>query len=262
MLRRHRPLRSALIAVVLSATAVLGMPSTASAAHTCAAYETITQGKYYVNNNLWGQDNGNGWQCAWDTYQSGDTIGWGTSWDWTSKAGQNSSVKSYTSSVLGWHWGWKTQNTQLPTQLSANRPVRTSWNFNVTQNNVNTLNVAYDLWLHDIPNPDWQSQPTDEVMIWLYTAGGAGPVGSKVATLNVGGASWDLYQGDIGWKVHSFVRTSNTTSANLNLADFTNALVNRGSIANSKYLSSVQAGTEVFNGRGQLDTNSYTVTVG
>lgn len=164
--------------------------------------------------------------------------------------------------ALRGEWSRESTAAELPTQLSADRPVRSSWNFNVTQNNTNTLNVAYDLWLHDIPNPDWQNQPTDEVMVWLYRAGGAGPLGTKVANLNIGGANWDLYQGDIGWKVHSFVRTSNTTAANLNLTDFTNALVNRGSMARSKYLSSVQAGTEVFQGRGQLDTNSYSVTVG
>lgn len=107
-----------------------------------------------------------------------------------------------------------------------------------------------------------QNQPTDEVMVCLYRAGGAGPLGTKVATLNIGGANWDLHQGDIGWKAHSFVRTGNTTSANLNLTDFTNALVNRGSMARSKHLSNVQAGTEVFQGRGQLDANSCSVTVG
>jgi hypothetical protein len=242
---------------------LLGPTGTAHAASTCTASATITQGKYYVNNNLWGRDAGNGWQCSWDSYQSGNTIGWGTNWDWTSKSpAQDNSVKSYASSVLGWHWGWKTTGTQLPTQLSARKAVRTDWSFNVRHNRPGTMNVAYDLWLHDKANPDWPDNPTDEVMIWLYRTGGAGPVGSKVATLNIGGATWDLYQGDIGWKVHSFIRTSNTTSASLDLSQFTRALENRGSLSSNKYLSSVQAGTEVFHGAGQLDTTAYSVTVG
>jgi hypothetical protein len=39
--------------------------------------------------------------------------------------------------------------------------------------------------------------------------------------------------------------------------DFLNHLVSRGWVSNSKYLTSVEAGTEVFIGNGRVDTNSY-----
>lgn len=230
----------------------------AAAAQTCEAFGTIPMGKYYVNNNLWGQDSGQGRQCAWDTHRSGDTIGWGTEWEWS---GVSHEVKSFTSAVLGWHWGWRSGDTELPVRLSDGRPVRTSWNYTVSSA-PGTMNVAYDLWLHDKVAEDWEDQPTDEVMIWTYRSGGAGPLGQKTGTVNVGGATWDLYQGDIGWKVHSFVRTANTTSVRLDLNDFLRVLQQRGSVGSAKYLSSVQAGTEVFTGRGRLDTSAYSVDVG
>ncbi|HCT75695.1 MAG TPA: glycosyl hydrolase, partial [Micromonosporaceae bacterium] len=72
---------------------------------------------------------------------------------------------------------------------------------------------------------------------------------------------WDLYRGNIGWNVYSFVRTSNTTSATMNLRDFLNHLVSRGWMSNTKYLTSVQSGTEIFTGTGQVDTNSYYANV-
>ena len=100
------------------------------------------------------------------------------------------------------------------------------------------------------------------IMVWLYRSGGAGPVGTKQATATIGGTTWDLYQGNIGWNVFSFVRTSNTTSATLNLTDFTDNLIGRGLMQNTKYLSSVESGTEIFTGQGRLDTSAYTVTVG
>ncbi|MFF4134694.1 hypothetical protein ACFY1B_24765 [Streptomyces mirabilis] len=56
-------------------------------------------------------------QCVWDTSRSGDTIGWGTNYTWTSKADKANSVKSYASTVLGWHWGWKTD--RAATELRA-----------------------------------------------------------------------------------------------------------------------------------------------
>jgi hypothetical protein len=255
-----RPLRRILAAAasLLVALATLLAPATpANAANTCTAFGSVTQGKYWINNNLWGQSSGSGWQCIWDNYTSGNTIGWGTNWNWT---GQQNSVKSYASSVLGWHWGWVNSNTGLPVQLSANRNVNTGWNFSVSQ--TGTLNVAYDLWAHTISNPTWQNNPTDEIMVWLYRAGGAGPLGTYQATVNIAGTNWDLYRGNIGWNVFSFVRQSNTTNSTLNLRDFLNNLVSRGWMSNSKYLTSVEAGTEVFHGSGQLNTNSYYTNVG
>ncbi|GAA2397566.1 hypothetical protein GCM10010420_24490 [Streptomyces glaucosporus] len=254
------------VAAALAVAASLTATSTAStasaapaapAASTCEAFGTIPMGKYYVNNNLWGQNSGQGRQCAWDTYRSGDTVGWGTEWEWS---GAQHEVKSFTSTVLGWHWGWQSDATELPVRLSANRPVVTSWDYTVSAN-PGTMNVAYDLWLHDKAAEDWEDQPTDEVMIWTYRSGGAGPLGQKTGTVTVGGATWDLYQGDIGWKVHSFVRTSNTTSVDLDLNAFLRELQRRGSLASTKYLSSVQAGTEVFAGKGRLDTTAYSVDV-
>ncbi|WP_239311423.1 GH12 family glycosyl hydrolase domain-containing protein [Plantactinospora mayteni] len=53
------------------------------------------------------------------------------------------------------------------------------------------------------------------------------------------------------WNVYSYVRTSNITSATLNLRDFTNDVVSRGWMSSSKYLTSVQAGPEIFTGNGR-----------
>jgi xyloglucan-specific endo-beta-1,4-glucanase len=245
----------ALALIFLSLVAVLTTPPTTTRAAGCSQpFCSVVVGKYWINNNLWGQGSGSGWQAIWDTYSAGNTMGWGTTWSWT---GQSNSVKSYASVVLGWHWGWMLSNTGLPVQISANRNVNTGWNYSVTQNGTNTMNVAYDCWLHTIPNPSWNNDPSDEVMIWLYRSGGAGPVGTYQATVNLAGTSWNLYRGNIGWNVFSFVRTTNTTNQTLNIRDFLNHLVSRGWMSNSKYLTSVQAGTEVFIGNGRVDTNSY-----
>jgi hypothetical protein len=263
---RRAPVKRLLLGVVaafcLALASTLVAASPAQAASTCNKGGTIDMGKYYVTNNLWGNGSGTGWQCTWNNWQSGDAIGWGTSWEWS---GGQYSVKSFSSSVLGWHWGWQRPGTELPVRLSDNRSVPTTWNYSV--NASGTMNVAYDLWLHSQSNPDWSNNPTDEIMIWPYKIGGAGPAGTKQATVTLGGGTWDLYRGwidagnGVGWNVFSFVRTSNTTSVNFDLRDFTSNLVNRGWLSNSKYLTSVQAGTEVFTGRGQLDTNSYWVDV-
>lgn len=254
---RVRLVSLALVAVVLLAV-LAAAPGVARAASTCANGGSITMGKYWINNNLWGAGSGSGWQCMWDSYQSGSTVGWGTNWSWS---GGQYSVKSYSSIVLGWQWGWKLSNTGLPVRLWDNHNINTGWNYKVSGSGI--MNVSYDLWLHTMANPGGGNDPSDEVMVWLYRAGGAGPLGTYQGTVSIGGADWDLYRGNVGSRnVFSFVRRSNTTSATLNLRDFLHHLIyTRGWISNAKYLTSVQAGTEVFTGNGQLDTNSYYVNI-
>ncbi|GEM_PF-1942388 len=225
--------------------------------YTKTTYASITQNKYWINNNLWGISGATGWQGIWDTCTSGNTIGWGTDWNWS---GTSNQVKSYASAVLGWHWGWKITGTGLPVQISANKNVTCGWNYRVTPGQ--TIDVSYDLFAHALANPGYADQPTEEIMIWLYKTGGAGPIGGVDSTTSIGGASWEVHKGSTGtWNVYSYVRTVNTTSATLNMMDFLKDLVNKGWMSSSHYLTSIEAGTEVFVGTGRLDTDNYYCTV-
>ncbi|WP_037679448.1 endo-1,4-beta-glucanase [Streptomyces griseus] len=250
--------------VALAAAAGVTVAQAGESSKKCTAFDTITLGKYYVNNNLWGQDKGTGGQCVWDNSAAGSTVSWGTDYTWANNSkGKDSDVKSYAGTVLGWHWGWKVDRakTGLPLRVGDRKPVKTSWEFSVSSD-PGTMNVAYDLWLHTKNTADWQDQPTDEVMIWLNRQGGAGPLGTKYGSVSLGGAMWDIYQGDIGWKVFSFVRRANTTKATLDLNDFTQALVRRKLLSDDKFVSGIESGTEVFKGTGRLDTKAYSVSVG
>jgi hypothetical protein len=219
---------------------------------------SITLGKYWINNNQWGASNGSGSQSIWDTCSSGNTIGWGTEWDWTGSASQ---VKTYASAVLGWQWGWKISNTGLPVQLSSGKTISCGWTYRVQPGQ--TIDVSYDMFAHTQSNPGTNDDPSDEIMIWLYRSGGAAPIGGTSATVTIGGASWELHEGSNGrWAVHSYVRTSNAdTGATLNIMDFFNDLTANRGMAKSKYLTSIQSGTEVFIGSGRLDTDQYYCTV-
>jgi hypothetical protein len=220
---------------------------------------SIVLGKYWLNNNLWGASGASGTQSLWSTCSSGNTIGWGTEWtNWTGSAGQ---VKSYDSAVLGWHWGWKVSGTGLPVQLSANKTITCGWTYRVQAGQA--IDVAYDLFAHGTANPGSNDDPTDEIMIWLYRSGGAAPIGGTIATVNIAGTSWELHQGKNNrWNVYSFVRSSNAdTGATLSLSDFLKELTANRGLATSKYLTSVQAGAEVFLGSGRLDTDQYYCTI-
>jgi hypothetical protein len=219
---------------------------------------SIVLGKYWINNNLWGASGGSGTQSIWSTCSSGNTIGWGTEWNWSGGAGK---VKSYASAVLGWQWGWKVNGTGLPVQLSAGKNITCGWTYRVQPGQ--TIDVSYDLFAHTLSNAGTNDDPTDEIMIWLYRSGGAAPIGGTSATVDIAGTSWELHEGSNGrWQVHSYVRSSNAdTGATLNLMDFMKDLTSKRGLSSSKYLSSIQAGTEVFLGSGRLDTDQYYCTI-
>ncbi|MFD4558647.1 endo-1,4-beta-glucanase [Streptomyces sp. NPDC058469] len=250
--------------VALTAVAGVTVAQAGESSEKCTADDTVTLGKYYVNNNQWGRDKATGSQCVWDNSRSGSTISWGTSFGWANNGkGTDADVKSFASTVLGWHWGWKVDKatTGLPIRVGDRKSVRTGWDFSLSSN-PGTLDVAYDLWLHSKNTADWADQPTDEIMIWLDRQGGAGPLGTKFGSVSLDGAMWDIYQGNIGWNVYSFVRQTNTTTATLNIDDFTQALVRRKLLSDDKYVSGIESGTEVFKGSGRLDTKSYSVDIG
>jgi hypothetical protein len=72
-----------------------------------------------------------------------------------------------------------------------------------------------------------------------------------------------LHQGSNGyWNVYSYVRQSNAeTGVTLNISDFLDDLTANRGMAKTKYLSSIQAGTEVTSGTGRLDTDQYSCTI-
>jgi hypothetical protein len=222
----------------------------------------MASSKYWINNNVWGRpaNDSTSRQCSWFSCFMGETLSWGTSWTWNG----GYSVKSYPSVVLGWHWGVMVANTGLPVQLTEHRTINTGWDFMVNQTDAGpfSLDVAYDLWIHTISNPDSSStganQPSDEVMIWLYNLN-TRPAGSLVAqAISLGGTTWDLWEGPTqDWTIHSFVRTANTNSSTLNIGDFLNYLVTERALDETKYLTSVQAGIEVLKGSGEVNTSSY-----
>ncbi|HXX77105.1 MAG TPA: hypothetical protein VEI53_01325 [Ktedonobacteraceae bacterium] len=228
----------------------------------CANGQQISMGKYYLFNNLWGTNTGTGEQCIWDAGSNNSSIEWSTKWNWSGQF----QVKSYDSVVLGWHWQKQTTSylTGLPLQLSSNQPVQTIWSYTINQIGPNTtFNIAYDLWLHKIPNPA-SDAPSDEIMLWLYKQGDIHPVGSPVATVNLDGTSWTLWEGSrSSWQVHTFVRdTGTTTGQSVNLDDFLHYLVANRGLSSNKYLTGVEAGSEVWLGSAELDTDSYSTDVG
>ena len=217
---------------------------------------SLDGGKAYLYNNQWGRGEvPNGSQKIY--FNNSRDYGW--QWNWPSST---TSVKGYPSVVSGWHWTADyTKGSGLPVQLSAHKRVDTNVKY-ALKDAKGAYNVAYDLWLHSINNATWANAPTDEVMVWLNRSGGVTPAGSYKETVTLAGTQWDLYVGHVSsWNVYSFVRKEPTTSAALNMRDFTDYLQGKKYLTPEKYLSSVEFGTEIYNGSGAFRLLSRNMTV-
>jgi xyloglucan-specific endo-beta-1,4-glucanase len=233
---------------------------TAQLNQTCQNGGLIQVGKYRILNNLWGISHSGiqGQQCAWNVCDTNSGIAWGTSYELL--GGPASQVESYTAAILGWHFGGLTPDSGLPVQISANRNVSCTWSYRLRQDGPATQNVAYDLWLSPNEAPG-SGAASDEIMIWLNRSS-AGPIGTAKGIVHLEDSDWTLYQGtNSSWNVYSFVRTSNAPCATLNLMAFLNHLVDNVGLDSAKYLVGIEAGSEVFIGKGQLDTDSYSCEI-
>jgi chitodextrinase len=235
------------------AASVVGVVASAPAAHAeviCDQYASrpIQNGRYVVQNNRWGASTT---QCI-DVTANGFTI---------TQANHNNPTNgapaSYPSVFYGCHYTNCSAGTNLPIQVSQISSATSSISYTYVSGA--TYNASYDIWLDPQPRTDGQNGA--EIMIWFNRQGSIQPIGSRVGTTTIGGRSWEVWRGNIGWEVISYVAPSPITSWSFSVLDFINDVRNRGAITNSWYLTSIQAGFEPWIGGTGLAVNSFSATV-
>ncbi|WP_328540244.1 GH12 family glycosyl hydrolase domain-containing protein [Streptomyces sp. NBC_00344] len=252
---RSRAARAVLGAVAAGAAVFTAAAPAAVAApaatELCGTYDStsVDGGRYIVQNNAWGASTP---QCI-----SVD----GTSFEVTRAEHNNptnGAPAGYPSIYAGCHYGNCTTGSGLPLRVDAMNKVTSNWS--TTSPAAGVYDVAYDIWFD--PTPSAAGQNAGELMIWQKYRGPVQPIGSRVATTTIGGVSYDVWTGNIGWNVISYVRTTPADSVTgLDVRAFADDAANRGSIQRSWFLNSVQAGFEPWQGGVGLRTGSFSVEV-
>lgn len=204
-----------------------------------------SNGGYTVYNNVWGS--GYGPQSIWANSYSN----WGV---WANHTGGG--IKSYPNST---RYVGKTLSVLVncKSSVNASTPAGGAWA------------SAYDIW---------DSGNQHETMLWLnYTsnADGSGNIkpisynwsaaGNPVPThtnVSVGGHTWNVFRGHNGGNnVYSFLRTSKTNNATIDILAIQKWIQARGWFGNIT-LGNVQYGFEITNTNGgqNFAANSYSVT--
>jgi endoglucanase len=213
----------------------------------------IQGGRYIVQNNVWGDSTT---QCI-NVTNTGFTV--------TSAVHnlpQNGAPGAYPSVYAGCHYANCSSGSGLPLAVSDSRFGTISTSVTMSYpNNGSVYDASYDIWFDPTPRTDGQNTGA-ELMVWLNHTGSVHAAGSQVGTVNIGGANWDVWFGNFGWNIVSYVRQSPTSSISFNPSSFYRDMVNRGYAQNSWYITSVQAGFEPWvNGTG-LAVNNFSYSIG
>ncbi|KAF1973551.1 concanavalin A-like lectin/glucanase, partial [Bimuria novae-zelandiae CBS 107.79] len=217
----------------------------------CGAFGSLQTGGYTVYHNNWGASHAtSGSQCTYFKSLSGSSVSWSTSWSW---AGAPIQVKSYSNVAL----------ENVGKQLSSVSSIPSVWKWSQTSSGTPIADVSYDLWLA----PTKGGANAYEIMVWLGSFGGAGPISetgdTPLATVTIGGASYKLYTGmNTNVRVYSFVAAKNNQNFNGDLNLFFKYLTSSQGVPSSYWITSLQAGTEPFTGsKVVLTTSAYSISV-
>lgn len=170
----------------------------------------------------------------------------------------NGAPGAYTSVYRGCHWGNCTSSNPFPLQVSGIASATTT--VRITQPSGHTNDAAYDIWFNKTRTTSGQPDGT-EVMIWLNHQGTIQPFGSRAGSVNLSGASYEVWTGNQNsWKIISYVATTPVTGfTSLNLLPFFSDAVSRGCLDPSWWLIDVEFGFEIWSGGQGLGISNFSV---
>jgi len=217
------------------------------------ASTTVLAGEYNVMNNVWGSGTGVGNQCL--------EVDASSSYFKVSLSTHNSSsVASYPAIFKGCHWGWcTTSDNPMPLQVKEIERAPFTWVTN-SAGVSGTWNIALDIWFDD--EQSFSNDYDAEMMIWIGYHGGANPAGSRQATVQIGGLTWDVYF--VAWSNWNYIAYKITTpvdSVSLDLGDFIHDSFTRGYLNTAWYMHAIEAGFEIWSGGQGLTTHSFSADV-
>lgn len=232
-------------ALTVAATPASAAPEAAGVVCDKFGSTGVAGDRYEVQNDVWGSDDP---QCV-RAFDVGFEITVGDHHNTTMPAG-------YPSILTGCNYGTCTAGTQLPRAMRDLGPVTSTFAYTAPPSGVWV--AAYDIWFDPTPRRD-DAVTGLELMIWLRTTG-PGPIGDKIGTATVDGATWDVWRGSNGAQVLSYVRTEPTDRVDgLDVQAFAHDASARGLLPPEWYLTSVQAGFEPWTGGKGLTTTQFSV---
>jgi len=210
---------------------------------------------YYLVNNVWNDSRlGTGQQSI--NPPKGKSFSW--NWNWA----ENPTYVpiSYPSVIFG-NKPWDPQGSStklLPRQVSQIKQLNAIHDYAVTSSG--RYNVAYDVWLTEGVQSS-KATIRVEIMVWVESSGNVQPYGD----FQEENENYSFYvgkpQADRSWSCYSFKLKRPLKSGTVNLSDYIQILVKKGLVSPNLYVADIEFGTEIWDGKGDMNIKSYQVSV-
>jgi uncharacterized protein YcfL len=238
----------------------------------CKYEALLTAGSYTVQNNQWGRRNLTDYsQCVANGGVAADgSVSARWTWRWPAATWE---VKGYPAIVFGQKPGYPvTPNSNLPMQVDATSQVTTSWSTRSSYTGQGQL--TFDLWLtrDAIHRNDFSDVPiTHEIMVAVESYGGYGQQNPDwfVEEVTINGVRYKVYKadnfppdgGEQRFRFLVFRMLTPMTQGTLEFKPLFDYLKARGLIQGDEYLSSIEFGSELVEGTGDVTVDSFKATV-
>ncbi|MEJ2194262.1 MAG: hypothetical protein P8X73_05315 [Ignavibacteriaceae bacterium] len=223
----------------------------------CIDWAEFTVNDLIISNNVWGKGTETNYeQCIY--YKSNNTqteIGW--NWDWPGTG----DVRAYPEIIFGLK-PWSTESTSplLPAQINSNSIIL---KFTGTAKAIGQWNLAYDIWLTNSKTPTAENV-THEIMIWMHKTNSITPAGTFRETITINGNNFALWVNENhndSWTYIAFVTDTTKLSVSLDLNAFIDYLITNSYVSPNLFISGIEFGTEIFEGKGNVVLSEYEVEV-
>ncbi|MGV6810186.1 MAG: GH12 family glycosyl hydrolase domain-containing protein [bacterium] len=233
----------------------------------CDAWASFQSNEIKIVNNSWGKIKGHDYpseQCIYQHLQDKNKFAW--SWNWDA---DRYGVKAYPSLVFG-KKPWYDESTYTKLPLPLNQLASAEVEFEVEdREQEGRVNLLLEAWLTNSKRAKPYDR-TSEIAIHLYQKNWPGQGGEYYSTININQYTFDVYvnhkmkvpNDPHSWSYISFVNTGKPIIAEkIDLNDFLNYALKEKMIIPSEYLSSIELGNEIDQGKGITQVNKFKVNI-
>jgi hypothetical protein len=234
-------------------------------------------------NNAWGANSlTSTWsQCLGAALSTKDTLVAHWNWDFgANSANDGGYVKSYPEVGFGFKPGGTDISPLFPIQVAAGKAISVSWDMTVTHAISNKFtgttspgdggNILLESWVSTTTTPWGVRDPAIalEIAIKLTQWGSMGNMQFPDLTMELVTIDGKDYRfkatpnfNNGTWTFCEFVSVATQNTGTLDMSKFVDFLKARSLATNAMYVTSVELGTEISEGAGDVKVNSFSVTV-
>jgi hypothetical protein len=227
-------------------------------------WDQIKYGEYLVENNTWNvQAIKSNWTQTIFYDTSTDNLGW--KWDFSSEKDTSNSysVKSFPEIIFGKkpYENYKSTTSRLPIELKL---AKFCLEYEYSVNAIGVYNTSSDISFSDSKNPK-SNNIRAKMMIWFNHQNFPFFESEKLIHDTIDGFQYKVFidTSHIGpegkWVFIALMSDNFPSKGNLNLKDYFDYFLSRGILKLDWYLSSIEVGSEISSGKGQITFKKFIV---